>query len=492
MDIIKISESLCPVCLKKVPAELYEHERKIFIRKKCSRHGEFEDIYYGDADVYRKFMRNYDTGAARDGHLVEKNKSCPYDCGLCENHKSSTVLANIDVTNACNYECPTCFADTAKGRKVFNPSLAQISEMMDTLRGQSPACGVIQFSGGEPTIRKDFFKIAEMARDKGFQHIQVATNGRKLARDPDYPKKLIAADVTTVYLQFDGVTPEPYQALRGFNALPEKLKAVENLKNHGPLPNAVLVPTVVKGINDRQLGDIVKFAAANIEVVRGVNFQPVSFTGRISKEELLKKRITIPDIFSALEEQLDGQITADDFLPIPVFAPLFDLLRRNDGTGEYPFLNTHPACGAWTYLFKDGKKLVPLNRLINTEAVFDLIASLKSTSKGEVLTRVTTQLPRLIRAGAITHSGKVLSLLKTVILKGSYQAASEFHDSSVLFIGSMHFMEPYNFDCERSERCCIHYVTPDLKVIPFCSYNTIHREKYLEKYSRKNAEAVTV
>jgi len=435
--------------------------------------------------LYRRFMRHYEPEVSRADHLAGKNEDCPYECGLCDYHKSSTVLANIDITNACNYKCPTCFADTATGRTVFNPSIEQISQMMDTLRRQNPPCGVIQFSGGEPTVRKDFFKIAQLARDKGFKHIQVATNGRKLSQDPEYPKKLLEADVTTVYLQFDGVTPEPYLALRGFDALPEKLKALENLKNHGSLPNAVLVPTLIKGLNDSQLGDIIRFATDNMEVVRGVNFQPVSFTGRIARDELIEKRLTISDVISRLENQLDGQITSEDFLPIPVFAPLFELLRKNDGTEEYPYLNTHPACGAWTYLFKDGKRLIPLNRLINIEAVFDLIASLRKVSKGEILTKVATQLPKLIRTGTIRYSRKVLGLLKTVILKGSYQAASEFHDNSVLFIGSMHFMDPYNFDCERSERCCIHYVTPDNKIIPFCSYNTIHRERYLEKYARK-------
>ena len=482
---IKPIESLCPICLKQISAELVRIDGKVFIRKNCSEHGSFEDIYYGDADLYSRFMRHFESGISRAGHSAEKNENCPYECGLCNYHKTSTVLANIDITNACNYTCPTCFADTATGRTVFNPSIHQISGMMDTLRQQSPPCGVIQFSGGEPTIRKDFFKIAELAREKGFNHIQVATNGRKLSEDPEYPKKLLQADVTTVYLQFDGVTPEPYLALRGFNALPEKLKALENLKHHGSLPNAVLVPTLVKGLNDHQLGDIVRFASENMEVVRGVNFQPVSFTGRISRDELLNKRITISDVIKSLEEQLDGQITSDDFLPIPVFAPLFELLRKNDGTDEYPYLNTHPACGGWTYLFKDGKKLVPLNRLINAEAVFDLIATLRTVSKTEVLSKLATQLPKLIRVGTVIHSRKILGLLKTIILKGSYQAASDFHDKSVLFVGSMHFMDPYNFDLERCERCCIHYVTPDNKIIPFCSYNTIHRERYLEKYARK-------
>jgi 7,8-dihydro-6-hydroxymethylpterin dimethyltransferase len=487
MKQIKITESLCPVCLKKIPAELVEDNGKVFIKKICPDDGNFEDIYYGNAEMYHRYMENLTVNAGTADPSV-KNANCPFECGLCENHKSSTVLANMDITNACNYKCPICFADTASGGDVFNPSIDQISQMMDTLRQQDPPCNVIQFSGGEPTIRKDFFEIARMAHEKGFAHIQIATNGRNLSEQPDYAKKLWDAHVSTIYLQFDGVTPDPYLTTRGFNALPEKLKAIENLRNHGQYPNAVLVPTLVKGINDHQIGDIVRFASENIDIVRGVNFQPVSFTGRISTSELLAQRITIPDILSSLEEQLDGQITPDDFFSIPIFAPLFELLKRADSTGTYPNLNVHPACGAWTYVFKDGKKLVPLNRIINIKALFELIESLKTISRTEILTKVTTQLPKLIRTGSIRYSHIVLSVLKDIILKGSYRAASEFHDNDVLFIGSMHFMDPYNFDCERMERCCIHYITPDNKIIPFCSYNTIYRERYVKQYSR-NTEA---
>ncbi|MDL5503178.1 MAG: radical SAM protein, partial [Candidatus Methanoperedens sp.] len=52
-----------------------------------------------------------------------------------------------------------------------------------------------------------------------------------------------------------------------------------------------------------------------------------------------------------------------------------------------------------------------------------------------------------------------------------------------LFIGSMHFMDLYNMDLERIKRCGVHYATPDGKIIPFCTYNTIHREQVEKKFS---------
>ena len=56
----------------------------------------------------------------------------------------------------------------------------------------------------------------------------------------------------------------------------------------------------------------------NIDIVRGVNFQPVSFTGRISEDELKNGRITIPDFLALLEKQTDGQLKKSDFYPVPM------------------------------------------------------------------------------------------------------------------------------------------------------------------------------
>jgi uncharacterized radical SAM superfamily Fe-S cluster-containing enzyme len=39
-------------------------------------------------------------------------------------------------------------------------------------------------------------------------------------------------------------------------------------------------------------------------------------------------------------------------------------------------------------------------------------------------------------------------------------------------IGGMHFQDLYNYDISRVMRCVIHYVTPDLRIIPFCAYNS--------------------
>jgi uncharacterized radical SAM superfamily Fe-S cluster-containing enzyme len=46
-------------------------------------------------------------------------------------------------------------------------------------------------------------------------------------------------------------------------------------------------------------------------------------------------------------------------------------------------------------------------------------------------------------------------------------------------------MDQWNYDVARVQRCVIHYVTPDMRVIPFCSFNVLphlYRDVIQRKY----------
>ncbi|MQY54248.1 MAG: radical SAM protein, partial [Methanosarcinales archaeon] len=176
------TKSLCPECLEVIDAEVYEEGGKILIKKKCERHGEFDDVYWSDAELYHKFAKWRCEGSAGITLTKTSDKGCPFDCGLCPEHKSSTMLALIDLTNRCNQKCPTCFANAAVAGYLYEPTMEQLREMMELLRSETPPCPAVQFAGGEPTIREGFVDIVRMARNMGFSHIQVATNGVALAK----------------------------------------------------------------------------------------------------------------------------------------------------------------------------------------------------------------------------------------------------------------------------------------------------------------------
>ncbi len=89
------------------------------------------------------------------------------------------------------------------------------------------------------------------------------------------------AGLHTLYLQFDGVTDDVYMKTRGEALIERKMKCIENVRQAGM--KICFVPTIVKGVNDHQIGDIIRLAIDNIDVVSAISFQPVAFCGRISQ-----------------------------------------------------------------------------------------------------------------------------------------------------------------------------------------------------------------
>ncbi|MDH5771369.1 MAG: radical SAM protein, partial [Candidatus Bathyarchaeota archaeon] len=302
------SVSICPVCQRKVPMRIYEENGVIYLEKTCPEHRKFEDIYWGDAELFKWFYENWyharHAGSGLKNPHTKIVNGCPFDCGLCPQHKTHTVLGIIDVTNRCNMACPICFAYAGAANYIYEPSYEQIVDMIKLFRANSPwACNALQFSGGEPTIRNDLPDLIREAKKAGITHVEVNTNGLRLAEDIEYFKEIREAGMSTLYLQFDGLREEIYKKLRArTNLVPIKEKVLENARKIG-FKSIVLVFTLAKNVNDNDLGDIVQYAVKNHDVVRCVNIQPISMAGRARKEEMRKLRITIPDAIKLIEEQ---------------------------------------------------------------------------------------------------------------------------------------------------------------------------------------------
>jgi len=353
---------------------------------------------------------------------------------------------------------------------VYEPTSEQITGMLENLHNNKPVSATaLQFSGGEPTIREELFDFIRKAKEIGFKHVEVNTNGVRIASDPEYAKKLKAAGVSTIYLQFDGLTGDVYKFIRGVDLLETKMKALENLRKAG-YNSVVLVVTLVKGVNDHQLGGIIKFATKNFDLVRCVNVQPVSLCGRLPQREREKMRITIPDFMRLVEEQTQGEIKTSDFYPIPIVVPVSKAVGELKGK-RYVEFTTHPHCGMATFLFLDNGKMTPITRYGNIEK---FVGSLKGVYADAL--KGDKSKAKLRLAGSARHLK--FSFLRKYVLKvlttGDYNSLGDFARSA-LMVSSMHFMDPYNFDLERVQRCGIHYAVPDGRIIPFCTMNSIHR-----------------
>jgi len=480
--LLKKTRTLCPVCNKVIDADIEEEGGQIWLKQTCSEHGSFRHLYWSDATMFKKFQKYEAIG--RGVANPQKQSSavgCPFDCGICTNHLSGTLLGNIDLTNRCNLSCDFCFVNAKACGYVYEPPYEKVISMMKLLRSQKPVpAPAVQFAGGEPTMRSDLIDIIKKAKEMGFQQVQIATNGIKLARDQDYVKALKEAGLSTVYLHFDGVRREidPYVI--------QRMKAVDNCSQVGL--GVVLVPTIINGWNDHEIGDIITYAAKNIAIVRGVNFQPVSFTGAARTEDDLTGRITIPDITARIEEQTKGIIRKDDFYPVPIVVGISDLIEEYTGKPQIRF-TAHQHCGAATYAFVTDKGLVPINRMINIEKFFESINQVtEQIRKGGAINKYLTLLDGVkklhtsVKDSELGDTSQFWKLIAKTIILQDFNALRDFHWNA-LFIGIMHFMDRYNYDIERVQRCCIHYATPDGRLIPFCTYNSgpVHREEIWKK-----------
>jgi len=485
----KKTNSLCPVCAKKIPAKVFEKEGKVWIEKECKEHGKFKEVYFEDFEMYNKFRKFGYNGKGVSNPNTESTGNCPFDCGLCSNHKSHTCLANISVTNRCDLRCWYCFYFAKEGGNVYEPSLKQIREMLRVGREEKPVPPTaIQLTGGNPELRPDLIEIIKICKEEGYDHVQLNTQGTyRLYKDLKFAKEVKKAGVNTIYLSFDGVSKKT------------------NPKNHWEVPyifnnlrkanlGCVLVPTVIRGINDLELGSIVNFALNNLDIVRGVNFQPVSLVGRMPRDEREKQRITIPGVIKNLEEQTRGIISKEDFYPVPVVGPITRFVEAITGKPQYS-LSCHFACGAATYLFLDGDKVIPITRFVDVEGFLEYLDKKaeeieNKKNKHLIALKILFNLKKFIDKKKEPKDINFYKLLFNALVKHNYKALGEIHHRS-LFIGMMHFQDLYNYDVERVERCVIHYLMPNKKIIPFCTFNVLpefYRDKVQEEFSIKTEE----
>ena len=431
----KKTGSLCPECKRIVEATIYESDGKVLMEKTCPEHGRFTDVYWSDVDLYLKAEKFAYDGVGVTNPLITNAKVCPNECGLCDLHLSHTSLANVDLTNRCNLRCPICFANANAAGYVYEPSFEEIVRMLENLRSERPVpCPAVQFSGGEPTIYPRFLDIIRKAKELGFAQIQIATNGVRIAQDEGFARELGLAGLNTIYLQF---------------------------------------------------------AVENSDVIRGVNFQPVAFTGRIDREEIEKQRYTLTDLAHDVEKQTSFA-TKEDWFPVPSVVPISTLVSALVDQPKVTF-TSHPHCGLATYLFvQDKDHVVPLTRFVDVEPLFAELYKLSERAE-----RSRVKFPSKVKALGILrkyiHKDKApegldlmkfLRMMETVFGDATKEGLAEF-SWRMMFVGGMHFQDAYNYDIERVKRCVIHYAVPDGRIIPFCAYNggPTYRDEVERKFS---------
>lgn len=494
MGFPKKTLSLCPECLSIIPATQYESDGKVLMDKECKEHGSFKDIISSDAEILKNLEKwHFRDGRGFENPQVTDASICPTECGICNMHLTHTAVANIDLTGRCNLSCNICFADS--NTYLYEPPFEEVYQMLKRVRDERPApCTTVQFTGGEPTLHPEFFKIIRATKELGFAHIQVASNGLKLA-DPEFAMKAREAGLQYIYLQMDGVTDDVFEKIRGRKLLEIKLKVIESARKAGL--RVIFVPTIIRGVNDHQLGDLMRLAFDNLDVLTGISFQPVVLTGRVSEKHRFKERYTLADMMHDVHKQSGVADPHEDWFSLNSSTPFIKLAEAMTGS-SYSNNACHPHCGAMSLLFVDrNRNAVPVTKFVdlyNALKDIDALSAKATRIKFKIFSQLQS-LNILRKHFKAKNAPEGLSFLKFLMtLDGysdkKYSWSNEYkgHTYKTFFLFGMHFMDNYNYDLQRIRRCGVHYSAVDGNIYPFCSYNSGHtyRNRVEKQYVDKN------
>ena len=452
------TRSICPECKRLIDAEIRLQDNCLVMHKQCPEHGWFHSLVSSDADSYISSLKYNKPGTVPLAFSTEVKDGCPRDCGLCPDHKQHACLGLIEVNTGCNLACPTCFANAGPG---YNLTMDEVELMLDEFVRTEGDPEVVQFSGGEPTLHPQLFDMIRMARAKGIRHVMVNTNGLRIVRDPAWAEEL-AALRPMIYFQFDGLEDATYERLRGEPLLKEKLAVLDRL---GELDlDTILVAAIERGVNEHEVGALVRFGLEH-PAVRGVNFQPVTHTGRHEPFDPLD-RVTIPEVVGRIAEQTEGLFLKSDFVPVPC---------------------CHPGCQSVTYAYVEDDQVIPLPRVLNVDDYLDYITNRTWPDASE---DVKHALEALWSSSAVPGSESLVSQFTCAVCNIDLAISSRDLAKRIFAISVKDFMDAYTFDVKKVMKCCVEIITPDGRLIPFCSYNNVgYREEVRDAMVTKRAAA---
>ena len=446
-----ITESVCPVCLNRIGAQRVASGERVELAKTCPEHGEFRTVIWNGHPTLKEWQRPKTPELLRPV-FHETQRGCPFDCGLCREHRQRSCTVLLEVTRRCNLHCPVCFACSYPGNAA-DPSLKEIFHWFETVRHMAPGSN-IQLSGGEPTVRDDLPEIVAAGQAAGFGFIQLNTNGIRLANDSGYMKALKDAGLASVFLQFDGTEDAVHLKLRGRALADIKRRAIDACASHGI--GVVLVPTLVPGVNTHQIGGLLQLAVGLSPTVRGVHFQPISYFGRYPQPINGASRITLPELMAAIEHQSAGMFKAADFRP--------------------------PGCeNAWCsfhadYLTLPGGKV----RVLQSPGPLSGCGAPIPAEEGALRTMAHVSRQWAAPVGGPTDptdpdppaaedSGGVAGPRGNRPMRlDDFLNRARTH---MFTVSAMAFQDAWTMDLERLRDCCIHVLDPGRGLVPFCAYN---------------------
>ena len=428
-----------------VDAHIVTSGKDVFLRKFCPKCGESMVKISTDADYFRQCDAYLKQPDLPEHPTTKVLQGCPFDCGVCPQHQNHPCLALFNITDECNMKCHICYYASYPGAGNHR-SFEDIQKMLKLLLQTESEPDLIQVTGGEPTTHPEILKILRYLKASPVRHLMLNTNGIKIAEDEDFVKALKAlGGGFEVYLQFDSLKADVLKDIRAQDMSEIRLKALEVLEKYQI--STTLVCVIKKGLNDREIPDIIDFSR-KYRCVRGVVFQPVQEAGRIEAKDDF--RITLSEIREIIITDQGNPFEADDMIPLPC-----DPHKIGVGYASKKMQNGYAA-------------LMPVTGKIPKEAIIN--------QKGTVAFEQDKNFVRTVLETVSLDTAMGERILEDKIRQKlfccwpSFLAPSDMGYENVYRIVIMEFSDIYNFDATNIKRECNFMIEPK-RVIPFSTYN---------------------
>ena len=153
----------------------------------------------------------------------------------------------LSITDVCNFKCGYCLPNGYQVDKSDNRKFLHLEEIRRLAKVFSNL-GVckIRLTGGEPTVRKDFFEIIKILKNEaGIKKVVITTNGYHL---DEKAKKLVESGLDGINISIDSLDRNTFKTVTGHDRLPEILKGIKTLQDLN-FNNIKINAVLLNGIN---------------------------------------------------------------------------------------------------------------------------------------------------------------------------------------------------------------------------------------------------
>ena len=169
----------------------------------------------------------------------------------------------LSISDVCNFKCGYCLPDGYKIDKSDNRTFINIEEIGRLARALSElGVSKIRLTGGEPTVRKDFFEIIKIIKENsGIKKTVITTNGYRLDKIANNIKN---SGLDGINISIDSLNAKTFKKITGHDRLEEILRGIKNLQKLN-FKNIKINAVLLKGVNDseKDFNDWAEFVKKN-------------------------------------------------------------------------------------------------------------------------------------------------------------------------------------------------------------------------------------